>query len=97
MCSGCGYPQLAGHWTDAADTSAHDRMAGRMAKARLISSVLRSHHIGVKSSFHSPDFLLTSATGKRAVCRSLDEVWATVHSWTGGGYDPLADLPKGPA
>lgn len=94
MCSGCGYPQLAGHWTDVADTSPHSRMATRMAMARLISSLLRPHRIGVKSSLTSPDFQLSSATGKRAICRNVDEVWATVSAWTGDAYDPLADVPE---
>jgi hypothetical protein len=66
-------------------------MATRMAMARMISSLLRPHRIGVKSSLTSPDFQLTSATGKRAICRNVDEVWATVRIWTGGDYDPLAD------
>lgn len=91
MCAGCGYPQLAGQWTDAADTSPHARMATRMAMARIISLMLRPYRIGVKSQLNSPDFLLTTATGKRAICRNFDDVWATVNAWTGGRYDPLAE------
>ncbi|MEI4472945.1 hypothetical protein [Frigidibacter sp. MR17.24] len=89
MCSGCGYPTLAGHWADAADTTAPERIARRQARARLLAAALAPWRIGVTASMVSPELVLARPDGARAICRTLDEVWLALERWR-VPYDPLA-------
>lgn len=90
MCSGCGAPPLAGHWTDAGGVSAADRLRIRAARAQVLARVLAPHGLGVRDGLLVPGLTLLASGGRQALVADLDALWAAAARLNGQGIDPLA-------
>jgi hypothetical protein len=93
MCGLCGLFGGADHWTTAAARpqvfgGARTRRAERAQQVRLANRVLLPFALRLED-WQGTRFVLSSATGKRAMAETLPEVWTAAASMLGRPIDPL--------
>lgn len=89
MCSACGFPLAPGHWTEAGAATAPDRLRARFRRAQVLQSVLRPYGLTAHDGMQVPGIQVSTQSGRHALVRDLDEVWATAERLTGNPIDPL--------
>jgi hypothetical protein len=89
MCANCGFPAAQGHWTDAGARSAFDRIRARLARARVLASVLAPYGLIVNDDGSAPSFTLASRTGNHEMVQTLSELWVAAEHMAGRVVDPL--------
>ncbi|MCB1379184.1 MAG: hypothetical protein KDK89_12570 [Alphaproteobacteria bacterium] len=89
MCSACGFPSAPGHWTEAGNPTAHDRLRARFRRAQVLQHVLPAYGLRVFDGGEIPGIQVATMTGSETIVRNLDEVWALAEKLSGGPVDPL--------
>jgi hypothetical protein len=93
MCGLCGLFGSADHWTAAAASpqifgDARTRRAERAERVRMTNAVLGSFALRL-DDWQGSTFILTSATGARAMAETLPDVWKAAATMLGRPIDPL--------
>ena len=89
MCSSCGYPAAPGHWTEAGDATAPDRLRARFRRAQVLQSVLKTYGLTAHDGALVPGIQVSTLSGNHAIVPDLEQVWAVAERMTGGPVDPL--------
>ena len=89
MCSVCGFPAAAGHWTETGGASPTDRLRSRYRRAQVLNSVLRDFGLTAHDDGLVPGVQIGTMSGSVSIARDLDEVWCTVERMLGQPIDPL--------
>ncbi len=93
MCGLCGLFGSADHWTAASAQpevfgSTRTRRAERAEQVRLANAVLRAFALRL-DDWQGASFVLSGATGRREMARTLPDVWKAAASMLGRPIDPL--------
>jgi len=96
MCSACGFPRAPGHWTEAGAATAPDRLRARLRRAQVLQSILPAYGLTAHDGLQVPGLQVSTRSGRHALVRDLDEVWATAERLTGTPVDPLGRRFIGP-
>jgi hypothetical protein len=93
MCGLCGLIGSADHWTAAAASpqifgDARTRRAERAERVRMTNAVLGSFALRL-DDWQGSTFILTGATGARAMAETLPDVWKAAAAMLGRPIDPL--------
>ena len=89
MCSICGFPQTAGHWSEAGSLSLHDRVRARFIAARKLGAILRNYGLTAHDDGVTPGVQIADRTGNIIVAGDLREVWIAAEKLSGKRIDPL--------
>lgn len=89
MCAGCGFPAVAGHWTDAG-AAAGSRWRMRLIRLDAINRMLAPYGIKAHDDGIGAGIQLFSPTGAREIVASLEELWPVAEKMARCVIDPLA-------
>ena len=89
MCANCGFPSAPGHWTEAGNASAHDRLRARFRRAQLLQAVLPAYGLTAHDDGAIPGLTLSTRTGQHELVADLAEVWSAAERMSGRAVDPL--------
>ncbi len=89
MCSSCGYPAAAGHWSEAGAGDAGERLRSRFRRAQVLNGVLRSYGLTAHDGGLIPGIQIASLSGGQVIAENLTDVWAAVQQLAGAPVDPL--------
>lgn len=95
MCSICGFPQTAGHWSDAGSLTTHDRVRARFIRAYKLNSVLRNYRLSVHDDGVSPGMQISDGRGNVVIAADLRDLWIAAGRLCGQTIDPLDPLFAG--
>lgn len=90
MCSACGYPAAAGHWTEAGAGTPHDRLRERLRRVTLTNRLLAGTGITVHDDGLIPGIQVAAPGGATTIVTDMQAVWAQVEIILGRSLDPLA-------
>lgn len=93
MCGLCGTLGGAEHWTSAATRGevfgdGRTRRAERLHRAAVASRILGAYGLRL-DDWQGTSFIVSSATGKRAMADALPKVWEEARQMLGRPIDPL--------
>ncbi len=89
MCSACGYPPAAGHWTDAGGQTPTERLRIRFARAALLNELLKSKGLTARDLGMQPGIQISNGMGQTKICQTLEEIWDQVETFSSTPFDPL--------
>lgn len=89
MCSACGYPAAAGHWTEAGADTPHDRLRERFRRAAMLGALLRPFGVSVHDDGQVPGIQVTGPGGGSVIVANLEDLWGEVERLCGRSFDPL--------
>ena len=89
MCSVCGFPQTAGHWSEAGAHDAHQRVRARFIRARKLDGILRSYGLTAYDDGVTPGIQIADRTGTVIIAADLRDVWIAAEKLGGVVVDPL--------
>ena len=89
MCANCGFPSAPGHWTEAGNASASDRIRARFRRAQVLQSVLPAYGLTAHDDGSIPGLMLATRTGHQELVADLTEVWTAAERMSGLKIDPL--------
>ena len=89
MCSACGFPAAAGHWTEAGASNSHERLRSRLRRAQVLRTILPSYNLTAHDNVDVPGIQLSTLSGSQAIVDHLDDVWAMAEKISGAPVDPL--------
>jgi len=89
VCSVCGFPQTAGHWSEAGNPGPHDRVRARFVRARKLDGVLRNYGLTAYDDGVTPGIQIADRTGNVVIAQDLREVWIAAEKLAGEVIDPL--------
>ncbi len=89
MCSSCGYPAAAGHWSEAGAADAGERLRARFRRAQVLNAVLRPYGLTAHDGGLIPGVQIGTLSGKQMIADDLAGVWAAAEQLTGAPVDPL--------
>ena len=92
MCSACGFPPAAGHWTDAGGDTPQARLRIRFARAALLNELLKPLGLSARDLGSQPGIQLSNGMGQTKICQTVEDVWEQVELFTGAPFDPLASV-----
>lgn len=95
MCSACGFPPSAGHWTDAGGQRPEERLRIRFQRVAILNKFLKPLRLGARDLGTQPGIQLFDNTGRTRQCPTLEDVWQEVVLMTGTAFDPL-DISTSP-
>lgn len=93
MCSACGFPEVAGHWTDAGAVTATDKLRNRFARLEVINRMLAPYKLAAYDDGLMPGFQLRGASGETVIVQNLETLWLAAKEMAGETVDPLK-LPQ---
>ena len=89
MCSVCGFPETAGHWSEAGTPGPHERVRARFIRARKLNAVLGVYGLSAYDDGVTPGIQIADRTGNVVIARDLGEVWMAAEKLAGCAIDPL--------
>lgn len=89
MCSSCGYPAAAGHWSEAGAADAGERLRSRFRRAQVLNAVLRPYGLTARDGGLIPGVQIATLSGCEVIAEDLADVWAVAERLTGAAVDPL--------
>jgi hypothetical protein len=89
MCASCGFPAVAGHWTDAGASEPADRLRNRFRRAQVLKSVLKTYGLTAHDGGSVPGIQVGTLAGASAMALDLAEVWQVAEQLCGKPVDPL--------
>lgn len=89
MCSACGYPAAAGHWTEAGADTPHDRLRERFRRVTLANRLLDGTGVSVHDDGMIPGLQVRAPGGATTIVPDLQALWAEVDRILGAPVDPL--------
>jgi hypothetical protein len=89
MCASCGFPAVAGHWTDAGAADPADRLRNRFRRAQVLKSVLKAYGLTAHDGGSVPGIQVGTLSGASAIALDLAEVWQVAERLCGKPIDPL--------
>lgn len=89
MCSVCGFPAAAGHWTEAGAADAPDRLRARFRRAQVLQAVLPAYGLSAHDGGLVPGIQISTLSGNQTIARDLAQVWEIAERLCGGPVDPL--------
>jgi hypothetical protein len=93
MCSACGFPEIAGHWTDAGAKTPADRMRNRFLRLVAVNRMLAPLRLTAHDDGATPGFQLRTASGTVEIVPDLEALWAAAHRLSGQTVDPRRTRP----
>jgi hypothetical protein len=90
MCGACGFPDVAGHWTDAGAATAADRLRNRFARLAVVNRMLAPYRLSAYDDGAMPGFQLRGPTGETVIVPDLGALWEAAARLAGEAIDPLA-------
>ena len=90
MCANCGLPAAPGHWTEAGNEKAVDRLQARHKRARILRSALKPYGLTAHDDGSTPGIAISTQTGNLEIAGNLTEVWKIAERLSGRKIDPLA-------
>ncbi|MBO6900048.1 MAG: hypothetical protein JJ864_01765 [Rhizobiaceae bacterium] len=90
MCSACGFPALAGHWSDAGVSSPGDKMRIRFTRLAIVNRLLKPYRLAAHDDGATPGFQLLAPDGARVMVKNLEELWKEAGRIAGTAVDPLS-------
>jgi hypothetical protein len=89
MCASCGFPAVAGHWTDAGAADPAGRLRNRFRRAQVLKSVLKAYGLTAHDGGSVPGIQIGTLSGNNAIALDLSEVWKVAEALSGKPVDPL--------
>lgn len=89
MCSICGFPARAGHWTEAGAASPHDRIRARFRRAEILQRVLAPYGLTAHDGGLVPGIQVGTLAGNQVIADDLAELWTVAEKLAGQPIDPL--------
>lgn len=89
MCSSCGYPLAAGHWSDAGAADPAERLRARFRRTQVLDAVLHPYGLAAHDGGLVAGIQIATATGSAMIVEDLTGVWAAAEKLAGVRVDPL--------
>ncbi len=90
MCSACGFPARAGHWTDAGGATLADRIRLRLIRLAYVNRLLAPYGLSAYDDGMVPGLQLFAPGGARELVPDLESLWAAAARLTGEAIDPMS-------
>lgn len=91
MCAGCGFPAVAGHWTDAgAGSTPAARIRLRLVRLGAINRMLAPFGIKAHDDGMGMGIQLFAPSGAREIVANLEDLWPMAEKMAKRAIDPLA-------
>lgn len=90
MCGACGFPTVAGHWTDAGARSPADRLRLRFVRLASVNRLLAPYRLAAHDDGVTPWLQLIAPDGRRELVPDLEALWRAAARFAGRPIDPLS-------
>ncbi len=90
MCSSCGFPAAAGHWTETGAVDAGGRLRARYRRSAVLKRVLAGTGLAAHDGGIIPGIQLSTASGSTMIVTDLEEFWREAERLMGRPLDPLS-------